>query len=125
MNTLSFKLRTCWWVWLLCFVALTIASSNYEVYPDCRLWQAWLLLPVTGFMGLLNMDSEVATHVVLMLGVLALLVSVSCLLHIVLLAAWGAVKNRNWTAQPDAAPNGGPATPVGNSAVTEGPPSGS
>jgi len=26
-------------------------------------------------------------------------------------------------AEPDAAPNGGPATPVGNSAVTEGPPS--
>jgi hypothetical protein len=94
MNFMSSMPRTRWRLWLVCLAALLIASGGYELYPDHRLWQAWLFLPVMIFMDSTSWDPEASEHICLMLALLGLFVGVSWVIHILVLAACRAVGRR-------------------------------
>jgi len=47
------RLRTDIRIWAVCFFGLALLTSWFESFPDFRLWQAWVLIPIslTEFFG--------------------------------------------------------------------------
>ena len=47
MTSLQRRFRTDVRVWVCCFVVLALATCWFELFPDFRLWMAWLLIPLS------------------------------------------------------------------------------
>lgn len=113
MRLRAFKTgKRLWWAvsgfaFVLCWAYPMEADRGAPAFPAARLW----LDVLQGATGLW----DVVVILSVKFGLLAVL------LGFVAQAIVARLANRN--AQPGAAPNGGPATPMGNSGGSEGPPS--
>ena len=47
ITSLQRRFRTDVRLWFACFIVLALLTSWVEVFPDFRLWIAWVLLPIS------------------------------------------------------------------------------
>jgi hypothetical protein len=47
MTSFQRRFRTDVRVWACCFIGLALATCWFELFPDFRLWMAWLLIPLS------------------------------------------------------------------------------
>ena len=80
--------RTDFRVWAIVFLIMAIPAGFYEMYPDQRLWMAFLLSPLMAVQGLVSRDTIVVGHLALLAAAFWILLGSSWVLHCIIIWLW-------------------------------------